>query len=83
MDKYAACVKKKNEIVGYLPLGKVGNFPKIVFDFSRADEYGSCDVLIQRKPVNLGGGDGMQVAAAFNFAGRKNFIEILKTTLKF
>ena len=46
VDKYAVCVKKENEIVGHLPLGKDGKFAKTVFYFLRADEYGSCNVLI-------------------------------------
>ena len=72
VDKYAVCVKKNNEIVGHLQLGKD----------SRADEYGSCDVLIKGKPVNLGDGDGMQVPCSLNFTGRKMFIDILEKTLK-
>ena len=47
VDKYAVCVKKNNEILGHLQLGKDGKFAKTVFYFLRADEYGSCDVLIK------------------------------------
>ena len=79
MDKYVVCAKKENEIVGHLPLGKDGKFAKTVL-FLRADEYGSCNVLIKRKPVNLGDGDGMQVSCTLNFVGRKKFICILKFT---
>ena len=81
VDKYAVCVKK-NEIVGYLQLGKDGKFAKILFCFLRADECGSCDVLIKGKPVNLGDGDGMQVPCSLNFTGQKKFIDILEKTLK-
>ena len=42
-------MKKENEIVGHLPLGKDGKFAKTVFYFLRADEYGSCNVLIKAK----------------------------------
>ena len=59
VDKYAVCVKKENEIVGHLALGKDGNFAKTVFYFLRTDEYGSCNVLIKGKSVNLGDGNGM------------------------
>ena len=62
MDKFAVCVKKENEIVGHLPLGKDGKFAKAVFCFLRTDEYGSWNVFIKEKPVNLGDGDGMQVS---------------------
>ena len=82
VDKYAVCVKKNNEIVGHLQLGKDGKFVKTVFYFLRADEYGSCDVLVKGKPVNLGDGDGMQVPCSLNFTGRKKFIDILEKTLK-
>ena len=69
VDKYAVCVKKENEIVGHLPLGKDGKFAKTVFYFLRADEYGSCNVLIKLKTVNLGDGDRMQVSFTLNFYG--------------
>ena len=82
VDQYVVCVKKNNEIVGHLQLGNDGKFAKTVFYFLRADEYGSCDVLIKRKPVNLGGGDGIQVPCSLNLTGRKKFIDILKKTLK-
>ena len=77
MDKYAVCVKKENEIVGNIPLGKDGKFAKTVFYFLKADEYDSRNVLIKGKPVNLGDGDGMQVSCTLNFVGRKKFICIL------
>ena len=83
VDKYAVCVKKENEIVGHLPLGKDGKFAKTVFYFLRADEYDSRNVLITGKPVNLGDRDGMQVLRTLNFADRKKFICILQKTLKF
>ena len=82
VDKYVVCVKTNNEIVGPLQLGKDGKFAKTVFYFLRADEYGSCDVLIKGKPVNLGDGDGIQVPCSLNFAGRKKFIDILEKTSK-
>ena len=62
VDKYVVCVKKENEIVGHLPLRKDGKFAKTVFYLLRTDEYGSWNVLIKEKPVNLGDGDGMQVS---------------------
>ena len=77
VDKYAVCLKKESEVVGHLPRGKERKFAKIAFYFLRADKYGSCNVLIKRKPVNLGDGDGMQVSCTLNFAGRKKFICIL------
>ena len=83
MDKYAVCVKKENEIVEQIPLGKDGKFAKTVFYFLRADKYGSCNVLIKKKPVKLGHGDGIQVSCTLNLFGQKKFICILQKTLKF
>ena len=37
MDKCAVFVKKENEIVGHLPLGKSSKFAKTIFYFLRAD----------------------------------------------
>ena len=69
--KCVVYVKEKNEIVGYLPLGKDGKFAKTAFYFLRAGDYGSCNVLIKGKPVNLGDGDEMQVLCSLNFVGQK------------
>ena len=68
--KCVVYVKKENEILGYLPLGKDGTFAKTVFYFLRTDDYGSCNVLIKGKPVNLGDGDGMKVSCLLNFVDR-------------
>ena len=51
--------------------------------FLRADEYGSCNIVIKGKPVNFGDGDGMQVSCTMNFVGGNKFICILKKALKF
>ena len=82
-------VKKENEIVGYLPLGKDGKFAKTAFYFLRADDYGSWSVLIIKgKPVNLGDGDGMQVSCSLNFVDRNEvylyfvfYIKVLENKL--
>ena len=51
VDKYAIRVKKENEIVRHLPHGKDGKFAKTAFYFLRANEYGSCNVLIKGTPL--------------------------------
>ena len=38
MNKYAVCVKKNTSIVGHLPLGKNGEFTKMIFYFFKADQ---------------------------------------------
>ena len=43
------CVKKKNVIVGHLPLGKDGRFAKMLLYFLRADRYAECKVKITGK----------------------------------
>ena len=68
--KCVVYVKKENEILGYLPLGKDGKFANTAFYFLRTDDYSSCNVLIKGKPVNLGDGDGMQVSCLLNFVDR-------------
>ena len=78
IDKYAVAVKKKEKLIGHLPLGKNGKFAKIIFYFLRADHYGKCDVTVTGKAVNLGDGDGMQVPCTLHLSGQKNMIEILK-----
>ena len=72
-DKYAVCVKKSVKVVGNLPLGKTGIFSKsfFIFYFLRADEYGSCELVVTGKPINLGDGVGMQVPCRFNFSWEK------------
>jgi len=81
VDKYAVCVKKNDEIVGHLPLGKNGRFAKTIFYFLRADSYGKCNVIITGKAVNLGDGDGMQVPCLLKISGTKTLLEILKREL--
>ena len=47
VDKYVVCVKKENETVGNLPLGKDEKFAKTVFFFFLwGDEYVSCSFLV-------------------------------------
>ena len=82
VDKYAVC-KERKWTSGTPTTWKDGKFAKTVFSFLRADEYGSCNVLIKGKPVNLGDGDGMQISCTLNFVGQKKFICILQKTLKF
>ena len=38
LKKNALCVKKNECIVGYLPLGKAGNFAETIFYFLKADK---------------------------------------------
>ena len=70
-------MKKKNVIVGHVPLGKDGRFAKMIFYFLRADRYAKCKVIITGKEVNLGDGKGMQVPYLLKISGTKNMLQIL------
>ena len=41
VNKYAAAVKKDENVVGHLPLGENGKFAKTIFYFLRADPMGN------------------------------------------
>ena len=69
-EKHAICVKKENEIIGHLPLGRSGKFAKTTFYFLRTEKLSSCKVIITGKPVNLGDGYTSEV---------KECIDITKT----
>ena len=77
-DRYSVCVKKENNIVGHLPLGKSGKFAKTIFYFLRTDELSSCKVVVTQKPVNMGDGEGMQMPCKLMFTGIEKCIDILK-----
>ena len=80
-DKYAACVKKNDHIIGHLPLGKWNNFAKTIFYFLRADEYSLSEVIITGKPVNFGDGDEMQVHCKLKFTRWNKIVSILEKSL--
>ena len=61
VDKYAAAVKKNQNVIRHLPLGENGKFAKTIFYFLRADPYAKCNITVVGKAVNLGDGDGMQL----------------------
>ena len=77
-DKQTVCVKKNECIVGHLPLGKTGNFPKTIFYFLRAEK---CEVEITGKLVILGHGKVMQVPCKLKLKGSK-LENILQNSLK-
>ena len=81
-DKYTVCVKENECIVGYLPIGKTGNFAKTIFYFLRTDKHSTCEVEITGKPVNLGSVEGMQVPCKLKLTGRSKFVNILQNSLK-
>ena len=76
-DKLAVCVKKNNFIVGHLPFGKDGRFAKMIFYLLKADRYAECKIIITGKEVNLGDGEGIEVACLLKISGTKNMLQIL------
>ena len=78
VDKYAVAVKKKNFVVGHLPLECSGKFAKTIFYFLCADKWSECKVIVTRKTVNRGDGDDMQMPCLLKFHGQKSLIGILK-----
>ena len=73
VEKYAACVKK-NYAIGH---GKNGRFTKMIFYFPGVDKYAKCKVIITRKKVNLGDGEGMQLPCLLKISGTKIMLQIL------
>ena len=78
VDKCAAAVKKDEKVIGHLPLGENGKFPKTIFYFLRAAPYAKCNITVVGKAVNLVDGDRMQVSCILHFSGQKSMVEILK-----
>ena len=61
MDKFAACVKINEKIVGHLKKSISGRFAKTIFYFLRGDASSSAWAKVIGKRCNLGDGEGMQV----------------------
>ena len=58
----------------------MGNLREQSF-FMRADQYSQPHAVVKGKPVNLGDGDGMQVACKLMIEGSKRFIVRLQEQL--
>ena len=58
VDKYTACVKKDEVIMGHLLLGETVRFAKLIFYFLQANSYVDCNVVSIGRRVNLGDGGG-------------------------
>ena len=61
VGKYAVAVVNKDRAVGHMIKEKTGKFTKIVFFFLRAEVSTMVTVKINRKAVNKGKGEGMEV----------------------
>ena len=78
-DKYAVAVKKSNDIIGHLPLGKNGRFAKTIFYFLKSRETNTCKAVVTGNSVNLGKGKGMEVPCQLVFNGDEQYINLLKS----
>ena len=56
-DKYVACKKNENEIVGYLLHGQINKFAKAICYFLGFDGLSSFKIVLAGRTVNLGAGD--------------------------
>lgn len=79
--KYAAFVKKDKVVVGHLPLGETGRIANLISCFLRANIYANCNVVIPRREVSLGNGEGMQVSCLLYFTRTKQMLDLLKRKL--
>ena len=81
-DRYAVCVKKEIEREESLSLGRLGKFAKAIFYFLKANKLSSFKVIVTGKPVNLEGGDTMQMPCTLIFCEVKKCINILQKQIK-
>ena len=81
-DRYAVCVKKEIKGVGHLPLGRLGKCAKAIFYFLRPYKLSSFKVIVTEKPVNLEGGDMMQMPCTLIFCEVNKCISILQKQIK-
>ena len=75
VDKFALCVEKDGNIVGYLKKGVSG---KTVFYLLGSDNYSNCFAKVSGKRCNLKDGEGLQVPCYLYSTGRKSFVEVLE-----
>ena len=79
VDWFAVAVKKEGQIAGHLNKGNLGYFAKTIFYFLRANHGNTCQVEFQGERINLGDGQGLQVACILQFSGEEKYIRIWKT----
>ena len=81
MDKFAACVKINEKIVGHLKKGTFGKFAKTIFYFLCSYAYSSAWAKVTGKRCNLGDGEGMQVPCKLSLCGQSKCVSLLRKEL--
>ena len=82
LDKYAVAVKGiDGDVIGHLPLGKSGKFPKTVFYYLKSDKNHHCKITVTGKATNAGDGLGMKVPCQLFFLAEEKFMIILQEKL--
>ena len=81
LDKYAAPVKDKRDVIGHLPHGKSRKFANTVFYFLKSDENHHCKITVTGKGTNAGDGRGMKVPCQLFFLVEEKFIITLQEKL--
>ena len=67
-NRYAVAIKKSGRVVGHLKIAS----------FFLNNRFCSCTAVVNRSPVNLGDGEGMQVDCTLRFVGKHAYISILR-----
>ena len=78
LTKYAACVKKDDQIVGYNESWRSGRLAKTIFYSLRSDALISCICKVTGKAVNLGDGLGQKVPCNLFISGGDQWIKKLQ-----
>ena len=78
VDKYAVAVINEDRITWHSMKGKKETLAKTVFFFLRLDATNSGKVTINRKAVNKGKGNGIEVPFTIPFTGTDQILNELK-----
>ena len=74
VDKFAACVKNDQTVVGHLKKGDSRKFAKTIFYFVRIDTYCNCYADVSGKRCNLKDGERIQVPCKVIITGQKRYV---------
>ena len=82
-NKYAVSFfqEGKKKVIGHLPLGKSGKFPKTIFYFLKVAKESRYQIIVLGKAVNQNDGLGMKVTSQLLFTAKEKFTNTLKKRL--
>ena len=81
MDKFAACVKINEKIVGHLKKRTSRSFANTIFYFLCSDAYSSAWAKLTGKRCNYGNGEGMQLSSKLSLSGQPKYAALLRKEL--